>query len=77
MISTVEPDLILIEGYKYERFPKAVFIRHEGDFGLLSDLNGIKLVLYQDWIPNTDSVSFHREDQRAVKWLADFLEQQM
>lgn len=77
LISSMEPDLILIEGYKHERYPKAVFIRNQEDASLLKDLERIELVLYRDWIPNTEHVSFHREDRKAIQWLVDFLMMQI
>ncbi|MGW9607156.1 molybdopterin-guanine dinucleotide biosynthesis protein B, partial [Heyndrickxia sporothermodurans] len=38
-------DLILIEGYKYESYPKAVIIRNKEDIKLLDKLNNISAVL--------------------------------
>lgn len=39
------PDLIAVEGYKHEHFPKAVIIKREGDLQLLNQLTNIKLVI--------------------------------
>ncbi|WP_338472142.1 molybdopterin-guanine dinucleotide biosynthesis protein B [Niallia sp. XMNu-256] len=72
LISITKPDLILIEGYKREAYPKAVFIRNDEDVDLLNDLKEIELVLYRDEAPETEIVSFHREDEEAVKWMVDY-----
>ncbi|MBL5794288.1 hypothetical protein HV433_17590 [Bacillus sporothermodurans] len=41
----------MIEGYKYESYPKAVIIRNKEDIKLLDKLNNISAVL--TWIPLT------------------------
>ncbi len=42
--STLDPDMILIEGHKHEGFPKAVLLREEGDLHLLDELTNIQVV---------------------------------
>jgi molybdopterin-guanine dinucleotide biosynthesis adapter protein len=42
------PDLIAIEGYIHEHFPKAVIIKRESDLHLLRDLFNIQLVICWD-----------------------------
>ncbi|WML49582.1 molybdopterin-guanine dinucleotide biosynthesis protein B [Neobacillus sp. PS3-34] len=46
LISFFRPDIILVEGHKYEAFPKIVIIREEQDLHLLDDLQNIQAVLF-------------------------------
>lgn len=49
-----QPDLILVEGYKNEDYPKVVLIRHQEDVDSLKKLTNIICVLYwQDVDPST------------------------
>lgn len=45
MLSFFKPDVILIEGYKNEPFPKAVILRDESDLELMEKLHNIKVIL--------------------------------
>lgn len=47
LLSFFKPDVILIEGYKNEKYPKAVILRDDGDLELL-DLPELKVVFYRD-----------------------------
>ncbi|MFQ3543873.1 molybdopterin-guanine dinucleotide biosynthesis protein B [Halobacillus rhizosphaerae] len=40
-----KPDLIVIEGYKHELYPKAVIIKREEDLKLLNELSNIQFVI--------------------------------
>lgn len=73
-MSMMNPDIILIEGYKNEKYPKAVFIRDQNDLALLSELNNIELLLLKE-LPEDDCPqrSFQRDDPNAVQWLTEFL----
>ncbi|MYL70258.1 molybdopterin-guanine dinucleotide biosynthesis protein B [Halobacillus litoralis] len=42
------PDLIAVEGYKQEHFPKAVIIKREEDLPLLGQVTNIQLVICWD-----------------------------
>ncbi|MBT2639180.1 molybdopterin-guanine dinucleotide biosynthesis protein B [Bacillus sp. ISL-45] len=48
MLSFFKPDVILIEGYKNEPFPKAVILRDERDLELVEKLQNIQVVLCRD-----------------------------
>lgn len=48
MLSFFKPDVILIEGYKNEPFPKAVILRDEKDLELVEKLQNIQVVLCRD-----------------------------
>ncbi|MRG85657.1 molybdopterin-guanine dinucleotide biosynthesis protein B [Salinibacillus xinjiangensis] len=43
-------DIVLVEGFKQERYPKVVLIRSEDDFHLLQNLENV--VCYMSWISN-------------------------
>jgi molybdopterin-guanine dinucleotide biosynthesis adapter protein len=45
MLSCFNPDVILIEGYKQEPYPKAVILRDESDLELVENLSNIQVVL--------------------------------
>ena len=45
MLSFFKPDVILIEGYKNELYPKAVILRDESDLELVEKLDNIQVVL--------------------------------
>lgn len=45
MLSFFKPDVILIEGYKNEPYPKAVILRDESDLELVEKLQNIHVVL--------------------------------
>ncbi|WP_254052788.1 molybdopterin-guanine dinucleotide biosynthesis protein B [Bacillus sp. V59.32b] len=40
-----QPDVIVIEGYKYKPFPKALIIKQESDLELLNSLQNIQAVI--------------------------------
>lgn len=42
-------DIILVEGYKYENYPKLLMIRTEEDIELIKQINNVKAVA--SWIP--------------------------
>jgi molybdopterin-guanine dinucleotide biosynthesis protein B len=77
ILSFVEPDIILIEGYKQESFEKVVFIRSQEDLHLIHELKNIELILFKDNI-DCDCFyrSFCRDDPTAIQWLVDYLEKQ-
>jgi molybdopterin-guanine dinucleotide biosynthesis protein B len=53
LLSSFDPDVILIEGYKMEQFPKLLFIRHKEDIELLKIVsNVIALVVWEESIMN-------------------------
>lgn len=71
-ISHMNPDVILIEGHKYENFPKAVFIRNEEDLQLLEELKKIELVLYENAAPDTEIVTYQRDAPKVFDWLMNY-----
>ncbi|MFJ7746432.1 molybdopterin-guanine dinucleotide biosynthesis protein B [Peribacillus sp. NPDC097295] len=45
LLGMFHPDVILIEGYKRENFPKVILIKENSDFELLKRLNNIQAVV--------------------------------
>ena len=71
------PDVILIEGYKQEDFPKIILIKEESDLLLLKQLNNIKAaVAWPDCLEQTRSYAsvpvFPLDSDHFIAW---FLEQ--
>jgi len=68
-------DLILIEGYKHSRLPKAVIIRSREDVALLKELSNVQAVI--TWIPLNDTIPIpvFPIDQKSsfVGWLFQYL----
>lgn len=61
----LETDLVIIEGFKRESFPKVVIIRDEKGLELLNELENIKAILCWESfqaIPNIDVPIFKLED---------------
>src|SRR3954447_24305966 len=73
LISHMNLDVILIEGYKFEKFPKAVLIRHKEDVQLLEELEKIELVLYESAAPDTEIVTYQRDDPNVLNWLVNYI----
>lgn len=75
--SSIEMDLILIEGYKKEHYPKVVLLRQAQDQALLQQVTNIVCVLYWptyplDKIPDYPTFSINEKAQYM-----DFLMQEM
>lgn len=78
-LSFFKPDIILIEGHKYEAYKKAVLLRKKEDVSLLETCKNIQMVFYWEeslietfkkshTIPN-----FHINDQNGYKWFVEEL----
>lgn len=80
LLTALNPDVILIEGHKFEDYPKLVLLRQNTDFHLLNKLNNIVAVIYQNQKPvdNYDSFPiFHRNDPSSVNWVTDYITSQV
>ncbi|MGD6941325.1 molybdopterin-guanine dinucleotide biosynthesis protein B [Cytobacillus gottheilii] len=71
MATCLNPDLILLEGHKYEEFPKAVLIRKVDDLQLLHELSNIMVPFY--WDKQLQLNGFYIKDQAGVEWLVSYL----
>jgi molybdopterin-guanine dinucleotide biosynthesis adapter protein len=67
------PDIILIEGHKYEQYPKIVFIRDQEDASKLASLKNIILLLYKErYRGEYVAPCFQRDDSNAIKWVVNY-----
>jgi molybdopterin-guanine dinucleotide biosynthesis protein B len=76
LLTGLNPDVILIEGHKYESYPKLVLLRKSTDFHLLNKLENIVAVIYQDQKPaeTFDSTPiFQRNDPSSINWVSDYI----
>jgi molybdopterin-guanine dinucleotide biosynthesis adapter protein len=74
LLSFFQPDIILIEGYKRELYPKLVFLRDNRDLHLLDELKNIKAVIYQDPLNKHIGVPmFNRDEEHSLKWLLEYI----
>lgn len=76
MLSFFKPDVILIEGYKNEPYPKAVILRDESDLELVEKLHNIQVVLYRkSGLPNLlkDSALPVLNMDDGVSWILEYI----
>jgi molybdopterin-guanine dinucleotide biosynthesis adapter protein len=77
MLKFLEMDLILLEGYKYKDYPKAVIINKEDELQLLNDLTNIKIVLFRQktvsekWQNTLKVPTYLIADNECIKWLVN------
>lgn len=81
MLNFFKPDVILIEGHKNEKYPKAVILRNEGDLELLVKLPNIRVVFYRDkglakQLNDLSVPAFDLNDESGFAWLADYINEQ-
>lgn len=76
-------DLILVEGHKFEGFPKAVIIRNENDLYLLEQLKNVVIILFRDdtlrkQIKQTRFVPFFgMKNNESILWIIQFIKSQL
>lgn len=72
LLSFFQPDVILIEGFKNENYPKVLLLRSEADIELCSSLNNIQAVICwekkmkQQLEAQTIIPCFHLSDQSGL-----------
>ncbi|MBK5444778.1 MULTISPECIES: molybdopterin-guanine dinucleotide biosynthesis protein B [unclassified Peribacillus] len=76
-LALFHPDVILIEGYKQEDFPKVILIKEENDLLLLKQLNNIKAIIawpdcLEQSMSNASVPVFPLNSDHFISW---FLEQ--
>lgn len=70
-----QPDVIVIEGHKFERFAKGVIIRRKEEVELLTNLENIHVIYYWDEALLDDYErpqhiqAFHISDEEGLQWL--------
>ncbi|MFY4777021.1 molybdopterin-guanine dinucleotide biosynthesis protein B [Metabacillus sp. RGM 3146] len=78
LYKALEMDVILVEGYKKEDYPKIVLLRSNEDFQLIQELNNIIAVITSfEYTSQNDSFPyFHRDDDHLiVRWFSDYIKQ--
>ncbi|WP_226675781.1 molybdopterin-guanine dinucleotide biosynthesis protein B [Mesobacillus jeotgali] len=76
MLSFFKPDVILIEGYKNESYPKAVILRDESDLELVGKLQNIQVVLCRsaeliDMLKGSPLPVLEIDD--GINWILDYI----
>jgi molybdopterin-guanine dinucleotide biosynthesis protein B len=76
LLGIFHPDVILIEGYKQERFPKVILIKEESDLLLLNKLTNIQaLVAWPDCLEQTQSIAevpvFPLDSHHFISWFLE------
>lgn len=80
LISFFQPDVILIEGHKYEAYPKGIIIRQKEDLPLIEKLTNIKVIFYWDeqllssQKEALEIPAFNINDPLGLNWLIDYLQ---
>lgn len=78
-----KPDVIIIEGYKRESFPKLVLVRERADKELLTICSNVKAVVYWEKgqkelsARDGETVYFHICDHNAVNWVIGYIKNQL
>lgn len=75
--SSIEMDLILIEGYKKEHYPKVVLLRQAEDQSLLQQVTNIVCVLYWPTYPLDKPLNYPTFSINEKAQYLDFLMQEM
>lgn len=76
LLSFFNPDIILIEGHKFDSYMKAVLLRGQEDLHLLEKLENIQVIYYWDdfYVKSNNQIPcFHINDWNGYKWLVQFL----
>ncbi|HWK21788.1 MAG TPA: molybdopterin-guanine dinucleotide biosynthesis protein B [Ureibacillus sp.] len=72
----VDIDLIFIEGYKHENYPKIVLLSKEEDLSLLSEISNVYAIIssFDSQIKNNHVPMFLRNEQSLIdKWFRNLL----
>lgn len=70
-----KPDILFIEGYKKEQGEKVVLLRDTEDWGSLSDLEGIELVIgCSDIATSVSNIETRENVEQLDHWLIDWVE---
>lgn len=69
-------DIVIVEGFKQERYPKIVLVRSEEDLGLVSQLAEVKAIV--SWLlPEPEERNIPvlgiNDTEAIVRWLRDWL----
>ncbi|MBO0961222.1 molybdopterin-guanine dinucleotide biosynthesis protein B [Neobacillus sp. MM2021_6] len=81
MMRFFQPDVVLVEGFKLEDYPKLLLIRDKQDLPLVDLVNNVQAVVY--WkeeikeliFTKLDVPFFHISDEAAIGWTVQFIEE--
>lgn len=78
LLSFFQPDVILIEGYKFAEYPKLILLRNAADIALLQKVKNIRAIVYwQEEIKNhlegIGKPCFSIYDETAVSFVVNCL----
>lgn len=76
MVSSMNPDIILVEGHKEESYHKIVLLRNELDFEELKSLQNVLAFSSNDTLHSTTGLPV-RERGDTLNWLVNYCIQQM
>ena len=77
LYESLQMDVIFIEGYKNENYPKVVLLRHAEDQELLQKVNNIVCVLYWPTYPMEERLAYPTFSIDEPARYMDFLMQEM
>ncbi|MCQ6280979.1 molybdopterin-guanine dinucleotide biosynthesis protein B [Bacillus sp. EB600] len=83
LLSFFKPDVILLEGFKGELFPKLLIVRKAEDLELLKEVRDIKIVITWDERlklevdSQIDIPCFQINDKRSIEWAIGYLKSQL
>lgn len=75
LLTSFKPDLVLIEGHKYESYPKAVLIHRDEDLDLLKKLSNIQVAfLWNQQDLTVNFPTFQIDDPAGLQWLIEYFQ---
>lgn len=84
ILGCMECELILVEGHKHAKYPKAVLVRNSEDLELLTELSNIKIVFCHDEeLARSLKVSYnfpvfsYDELEYGYSWILEYLKSQL
>lgn len=76
LLANLPIDFLIIEGHKFEDYPKVLLVRNKDDEELVSRLTNIKAIFYwqeQVLLAEKEIPQFHINDERGLSWLVEQL----
>lgn len=70
-------NVLVLEGFKHEDYPKIVLINEEKDFELLRELTNIQAIItnFPEKVDRVDSTIFHKKNTTEfIQWYCDLLD---
>lgn len=83
ILTPFQLDVLIIEGHKYEGFPKIVIVKEENNLNLLTDLSNIKAVLFREenlkvlLSQKYSGPHFHSSSHEGLDWIINYINSQL